>query len=178
MRKEDAIKKYREFGKKHVLEATAVHEAGHMMIAKSLFPEQEWNYGISKNGEPMVDGPGQLKYSTANEIVDIVRYCIAGVVNEANWLGLGDYVMDILKWTLEDEKQFAENNECGAGDCTKVEELMAEYKEWFGRDFNLAVEARSVLATLRHKANKQACMAEVHAAKRYFQDKNLEYVEH
>lgn len=176
MRKEDAIKKYREFSRKHIDESTAVHEAGHMLIAKALFPEREWHYGISKNGEPMVEGGGPFEYSTANEIVDHVMYSIAGIVSEVNWLGLGDHVMAILDWELEQEKQFAESNEGCTGDCTKVEELMATYKKWFGRDFDLAIEARNVLATFRHKANKKIYMAEIHNAKRYFKDKKLEFV--
>ena len=176
MRKEDAIKKYREFSRKHIDEATAVHEAGHMLIAKALFPEREWHYGINEYGEPIVEGGGKLEYSTAKEIVDIVRYSIAGIVSEANWLGLGDHIMAILDWELEDEKKFAESNEGCAGDCTKAAYLMATYKEWFGRDFDLSIEARNVLATLRHKANKKIYMAEIHNAKRYFKDKKLEFV--
>lgn len=176
MRKEDAIKKFIDFSKKHPHEATAVHEAGHMCIAKGLFPEKGWHYSMTEYGEPMVKGNGPFEFSTAKEITDIIRYCIAGIVSEAHWLGIGDYIMDILKWELDDEKKFAESNEGSTGDCTDVEKLMATYNEWFGRDFDLAIEVKNILGTFRHKGNKQAYMAEVHAAKRYFKDKQLKFV--
>jgi len=176
MRKEDAIKRYMEFSRKHIDEATAIHEAGHMCIAKGLFPERDWHYSIGKNGEPMVEGGGQFEFSTAKEIAELVMYSIAGIVSEANWLGLGDHIMAILKWELEQEKKFDESHEGCTGDCTQVENLMATYKKWFGRDFDLSIEARNVLATFRHKANKKIYMAEIHNAKRYFKDKPLEFV--